>query len=128
MKVEELIGSLQTFEMEIIDHIEERKKGIALLSNTSVDQTEGNLETNEESSEAIVLIGRQFNNILRKINGRCGTDVRNIPSDINRESPRERIDYKIVKEKVLNVIPMRDLFMSDPNVQTTSRIKRKVCQ
>lgn len=87
MKVEELIGSLQTFEMEIIDHTEERKKGIAFQSNTSVDQTEGNLETNEESSEAIVLIGRQFNNILKKINGRCGTDVRNIPSDINRGSP-----------------------------------------
>jgi len=66
MKVEELIGSLQTFEMEISDYIEQRKKGIALLSNTSVDQTEGNLETNEKSSEAIILIGRKFNNILNK--------------------------------------------------------------
>jgi excinuclease UvrABC nuclease subunit len=33
MKVEELIGSLQTFEMAISDHIEERKKDIAFLSN-----------------------------------------------------------------------------------------------
>lgn len=60
-----------------------------------VDQTEGNLETDEEVSEALVLIRRKFNNILKKINRRRGTDVRNIPSDINSESPRkERIDYK----------------------------------
>jgi hypothetical protein len=94
MKLEEVIGSHQTFEMTISDHIEERKKGVALLSNNSVDQTEGNLETNEESSEAIVLIERLFNNILKKINGMRGTDVRNTPSNINSGSPRERIDYK----------------------------------
>ena len=100
MKVEELIGSLQTFKMAISDHIEERKIGIAFLSNTSVDQTEGSLETDDEVSEAIVLIGRQVNNILKKTNKRRGTDVRNIPSDNNSGSPRnERIDYKTSQGK-----------------------------
>ena len=72
MKVEELIGSLQTYEMETCDHIEERRKGIALQSNTYINQTKDNLETDEEVLEALALIGRQFNNILKKINRRRG--------------------------------------------------------
>jgi len=48
MKVEELIGSLQTFEMAINDKSEKKNKGIAFVSNTSDDQTEGDLETDGE--------------------------------------------------------------------------------
>lgn len=38
MRVEELIGSLQTFEMAISDQSEKKNKSIAFLSNASGDQ------------------------------------------------------------------------------------------
>jgi len=56
MKVEELIGSLQTLEMTTSDKSEKKNKGIAFVSNTSDDQTEGDLKTDEEISEAIVMV------------------------------------------------------------------------
>jgi len=48
MKVEEHIGSLQTFEMAINDKSENKNKSISFVSNTSDEQTQGDLETDEE--------------------------------------------------------------------------------
>jgi len=58
MKVEELIGSLQSFEMTISDESEKKNKRIAFVSNTSDEQTQGDLETYEGISYAMVLLGR----------------------------------------------------------------------
>jgi len=58
MKVEELIGFLQTFEMAINDQSEKKNKSIAFMSNTCDDQTKGDLETDEEIVEVVILLGR----------------------------------------------------------------------
>jgi len=70
MKVEKLIGSLQTFEMTINDQYEKKNKGVAFLSNTSNGQTKDEFEIDEEISEVVVLLGRQFNNILKRLDKR----------------------------------------------------------
>ena len=57
MKVEELIGSLQTFEMAFSDKSEKKKKSIDFVFNTSDEQTQGDLETDEVMSDAMVLLG-----------------------------------------------------------------------
>jgi len=43
MKVEEISASLQTFEMAISDKTEKKHKSLAFVSNTSNEQTEGDL-------------------------------------------------------------------------------------
>lgn len=53
--------------MAISDKSEKKNKSIAFVSNTSNDQTQGNLEIDEEISYAMVLLGRQFNNILKRM-------------------------------------------------------------
>jgi hypothetical protein len=47
MKVEELVGSLQTFEMNISDKTE-KKKGIAFVSSTEIEEEKSDLDTNED--------------------------------------------------------------------------------
>ena len=48
MKVEELIRSLQNFELAISDKSQKKNKGIAFLPNTSDDQTDGDFEADKE--------------------------------------------------------------------------------
>jgi len=48
MKVEELIRSLQNFELAINDKSQKKNKGIAFLPNTSDDQTDGDFEADKE--------------------------------------------------------------------------------
>ena len=58
LKVEELIGSLMTFEMGISETVDRKNKSIALVSNSE----EGcKVEDEEKISEAIAMLGRQFN-------------------------------------------------------------------
>ena len=53
MKVEELIGSLQTFEMGISDNSEKKNKSIAFVSNTEEEAEEG---TEENLTEALLCL------------------------------------------------------------------------
>ncbi|XP_058741244.1 uncharacterized protein LOC131613606 [Vicia villosa] len=62
MKVDELIGSLQTFEMSICDNGEKKNKSKTFVSNTDEDSKESYGGSNENLSEAIAMLGRQFNN------------------------------------------------------------------
>ncbi|MCI74600.1 gag-pol polyprotein, partial [Trifolium medium] len=66
MKVDELVGSLQTFELAVSDRTEKKSKSIAFVSNTDDEELECDLETNEGISDAIVLLGRQFNKVLKR--------------------------------------------------------------
>jgi len=62
LKLDELIGSLQTFEMGFDDNSEKKSKGIALVSNTESEAEDG---TDENMSETIVMLGKQFKKILK---------------------------------------------------------------
>ena len=44
LKVDELIGSLQTFEMGISDNVDKKNKSIALVSNTEDESKESDEE------------------------------------------------------------------------------------
>ena len=58
LKVDELIGSLQTFEMGISDNVDKKNKSISLVSNAEDE----NKEVEEENiSKAIAMLGRQVN-------------------------------------------------------------------
>ena len=57
MKVDELMGSLQTFELGISEK-SEKKKSIAFVSNVEDLEDECDLDTDERIFNAIVLLGR----------------------------------------------------------------------
>ncbi|MCI85278.1 gag-pol polyprotein, partial [Trifolium medium] len=44
------------------------------------------MDTDESISDAIVLLGRQFNKVLRRMDRRPRTNVKNIPQDISRNN------------------------------------------
>ncbi|XP_058771038.1 uncharacterized protein LOC131644531 [Vicia villosa] len=81
MKVEELIGSLQTFEMGISENSEKKNKSIAFVSN-SQEEVEESRE--ENLSESIAMLGKQFNKIIRRMDQKPRPNVKNISSDTNR--------------------------------------------
>jgi hypothetical protein len=86
MKVDELIGSLQTFEMGLCEDADRKNKSIAFVSNTEEKSEEGNSGGNGSISEAIAMLGRQFNKFIKKVDQQCRPNVKNIPSDIKKRS------------------------------------------
>jgi hypothetical protein len=80
MKVEELVGSLQTFEMNFSDKIEKKGKSIAFTSNTDNEEVD-----EEDLSKDIVLLGRQFNKILKSVDRRPRRNVQHIQPDISKQ-------------------------------------------
>jgi len=58
LKVDELIGSLQNFEITINSKTNKKGKGIAFTSSVDSDETKGNHEDNEDMSESLALLRR----------------------------------------------------------------------
>ncbi|MCH98734.1 gag-pol polyprotein [Trifolium medium] len=58
MKVDELVGSLQTFELTINERSEKKTKSIVFVSNADDEELENDMDANESISDAIVLLGR----------------------------------------------------------------------
>ena len=86
MKVEELIGSLQTFELAINDKSQKKKKNIAFVSNTHEEDVQYEMETDENTLDAIRRLGREFNKVLEMMDKKSKPNVKNISLDINRNS------------------------------------------
>jgi hypothetical protein len=70
MKVYELIGSLQYFEITLNNKTDKKGKGIAFVSTVDSEEIQGNHEDDESLSEAIVLLGRQFKKIMKQVDRR----------------------------------------------------------
>ncbi|GAU10383.1 hypothetical protein TSUD_419050, partial [Trifolium subterraneum] len=81
MRVDELIGSLQTYESSVNERIERKNKSIAFVSNAAEEDEQ---DSGEIFSEAIVMLGRQFNKILRKADKNSWKDAKNNAPDIMR--------------------------------------------
>ncbi|KAK2421589.1 gag-protease polyprotein [Trifolium repens] len=95
MKVEELVGSLQTFEMNLSEQTEKKSKGIAFKS--SADHEEEDYDLDEDFSNDLALIGRQFNKLLRKMDRRPKKNYTNIQTDTNKQgstSSKAKTDEK----------------------------------
>ena len=101
--VDELVGSLQTFELAISDKSEKKNKTTTFVSNAEDEEIQADLDTDEGLSNTIVLLGNQFNRILKRMNRRGRPNVRNISSDIrsdddfqNNTKPKEKTNLKQV--------------------------------
>ncbi|MCI19135.1 gag-protease polyprotein, partial [Trifolium medium] len=90
MKLDELVGSLQTFEFGIKNREEKKSKSIAFVSNAGDEETQGDEETDESISDAIVLLGRQFNKVLRRMDKSPRSNVKNIQFDISKQANNQK--------------------------------------
>jgi len=70
LKVDELIGSLQNFEITVNSKTDKKGKGIAFASNIDSDETKGNHEDDEDMLESLALLGRQFKKFFNKFDRR----------------------------------------------------------
>jgi len=65
VKVDELIRSLQNFEITVNNKTGKKGKGIAFTSSVDSDEKQGNLEDDEGMSESLAVLGRQFKKIFK---------------------------------------------------------------
>lgn len=79
IKVDESIGSLQTFEMTLSDRFEKKNKRIDFMSNTEEDKYQGE----ESLSGVIALVGRKVNKVLRRLDINWRTNVQKKVSNIS---------------------------------------------
>jgi len=97
MQVDELIGSLQNFELVVDNRTEKKGKGIAFTTNTADDEALEESVEDENLSENLVMLGRQFNRILKQVNMRSKGNGQNIKfsTDKQQSNPRnDRTDEK----------------------------------
>ncbi|WJX12367.1 hypothetical protein P8452_02877 [Trifolium repens] len=87
MKMDELVGSLQTrtFEIVLDERGDKKNKSIAFVSNT--DEESDQIEDEEEDSiaDAIAMLGRQFNKVLKRVDRRNRQNGQSIRFDINKQ-------------------------------------------
>jgi len=88
IKVDELIGSLQTFELAK----GYKKKYIAFVSNTDEKDVQCDMETDESILDAFVRLGKEFNKVLEMIAKNSRPNVQNISSNISRNNESQRRD------------------------------------
>ncbi|PNX93845.1 gag-protease polyprotein, partial [Trifolium pratense] len=65
MKLDELVGSLQTYEVAINERAKKNNKNIAFVSNTDDEEVQSDMGSDESISDAIVRLGREFNKVLK---------------------------------------------------------------
>jgi len=86
MKVDELIGSLQNFELVVDNRAEKKGKGVAFVSDTESSELQENLVGDEDLSENLVMLGRQFNKIMKQVNRRPGPNGQSIRFNTNLQT------------------------------------------
>src|ERR1044072_3257583 len=86
MKVDELIGSLQTFEMAINEKSEKKKKSIAFMSNTEDEEDQNEKDIGESILVAIACLGMKLKKALERLDKISRPNVLDIPNDICKNS------------------------------------------
>ncbi|KAK2404703.1 gag-protease polyprotein [Trifolium repens] len=85
MKMDELVGSLQTFEIVLNDRGDKKNKSIAFVINTEDDVAESDDEEGDNIADAIATLGRQFNKLLKRVDHRTRQNGQSIRFDINKQ-------------------------------------------
>jgi len=85
MQVDELIGSLQNFELVVDNRTEKKGKGIAFTANTANDEALKESVEDENLLENLVILGRQFNRILKQVNRRSKGNRQNIRFNTDKQ-------------------------------------------
>jgi len=91
LKVDELIGSLQNFEITVNNKTDKKGKGIAFSSSTNSDKSQGNHEDDGDMSESLALLGRQFKKIFKQFDRRLRPNGQNIRPNIDNQPSREKM-------------------------------------
>lgn len=79
-----------------------KNKSTTFVYNTEDEDEQCDLEIDEGMTNAIVLLGRQFNKVLKRMDKKSRFNVKNIPSDImnnNDFQRRTRIKEKFNQDK-----------------------------
>lgn len=76
------IGSLQNFELGINDRTKNKTKSITFVSNIEDEQNQCDLDINKGMTNVVVILGRQFNKVLKRIDRKSRPNVKNIHFDI----------------------------------------------
>lgn len=84
IKLDELIGSLQTFEMSCNDRSDKKNKSITFMSNTE-DEDQSEKDTYENISEAIALLGRKISKVMKRFDKRPRRNVPDKKYDIAKK-------------------------------------------
>src|ERR1044072_3569550 len=90
MQVDELIGSWQNFELTLNERSDKKSKSIAFVSNTEEVDDESEVDLAGEFTEALDLLGRNFNKAFKKFDRRPRPNVNDKLSDNFKkfENPR----------------------------------------
>jgi len=88
-KVDELIGSLQNFEITVNSN--KKGKSIAFTSSMHSDETQGNYKDDEDKSESLALLGRQFKKIFKRFDRRSRPNGQNIRPNIDNQPSKEKM-------------------------------------
>ncbi|PNX99503.1 gag-protease polyprotein, partial [Trifolium pratense] len=97
MQLDDLVGSLQTYESTISERGEKKNKSIALSSKNNEEELEDEEEHSESISEAMVLLGKQFNKVLKRMDKRPRSNFKNnAPGTMrnNENQGKQRSDEK----------------------------------
>jgi len=89
LKVDELIGSLQNFELTVNNKTSKKGKSIAFTSSMDSDETQGNHEDDEDMSESLALLGGQFKKFFKPIDRRSRPNGQNIRPNIDIQPGKE---------------------------------------
>jgi len=92
MQVDELIESLQNFELVVDNRTEKKGEGIAFTANTADEEAHGDSVEDENLLENLVLLGRQFNKILKQVNRRSKGNGHNIRFNTDKQQSNARND------------------------------------
>ena len=105
IRLDDLVGSLQTYELSANERSGSKNKNIAFVSNADADDAQDEADTDESLSEAMTLLGRQFNKVLRRMDRRGKQNVKPnvspISLDIHKNSGFQKKPK--VEEKVSQV-------------------------
>jgi len=85
-------SSLQNFELVVDNRTEKKGKGIAFTANTTDDEALEESVENENLSENLVMLGRQFNKILKQVNRRSKGNEQNIRFNTDKQQSNPRCD------------------------------------
>jgi hypothetical protein len=90
MQVDELIGSLQTFEMTLNDKPDKKSKSIAFVSNNAEVDDQSEVELAGEFTDALALLGRKFNKAFKRFDRKSRPNVLDKESDNFKRSENFR--------------------------------------
>ena len=85
MQVDELIGSLQAYELTLNKRSDKKHKSIAFISNTEEGDDQSVSEFGEEFTEALALLGRKFNNAFKRFDRRSRPNVQDMSLDNHKK-------------------------------------------